>query len=158
MDPNDTAKKLAPSVAGAGIGFFVAGPPGALVGAGIGALSSIIYSFVSPEVETIPLDDYHAQIFNEAVTKLKDPVKLDALADAFDQVGKTGQADLLRKRAALRNLSPEVKKARKAEFKRLLNSKDASEVEKAASACDAEGATGQAEVLRNYARGLRKGG
>ena len=158
MDPNDTAKKLAPSVAGAGIGFFVAGPPGALVGAGIGALSSIIYSFVTPEVETIPLDDYHAQIFNEAVTKLKDPEKLNSLANAFDEVGKNAQADLLRKRAALRELPPDVKKARKAEFKRLLSSKDAAEVEAAANKAASEGATGQAEALRNYAQGLRKSG
>ena len=93
-------------------------------------------------------------VFNNALKTVKDPEKLRKLADAFECESLPAQATLLRKRAALRELPNETKEARREAFKKGMKSKDIAGVEKLAGAFEGEGATGAAEALRNYAKGL----
>ncbi len=154
----DAAKKVGPTAAGAGVGFLVAGPPGALIGAAVGLVTGLIHKKVTqtPNVagET---EDYHAKVFASALQTLRDPEKLEALANAFDRADKPHHAMILRKRAMLTRLSPEQKKARRETFKALLRSNDIKALDQAALEYDAEGATGQAELVRRYADALRRG-
>jgi hypothetical protein len=97
-------------------------------------------------------------IYVAALRSLKDPVKLRALATSFDAEGLKVEAELLRKRASLRDLPPETKKARRESFKKGMSSKDADGVEKLALAFESQGASGAAAALKEYAEGLRKVG
>jgi hypothetical protein len=91
----------------------------------------------------------------EAALRERDGQKLLTLADAFEKEGLIEQATMLRKRARLRNLPPEVKQARRDAFKKLLASDDKDAVLAAAKAYEDEGATGAAAKLRAYAEGLQ---
>lgn len=93
-------------------------------------------------------------VYQTALRKEKDPDKLRALAESYRAQGLTAQADLLEKRAALRELPPEVKAARRAAFKSALASSNKGAVLAMANALDNEGATGAADKLREYAGGL----
>lgn len=93
-------------------------------------------------------------VYQTALRKEKDPSKLRALAESFRAEGLTAQADLLEKRAALRELPAEVKAARRAAFKSALASTNKAAVLAMANALDNEGATGAADKLREYAGGL----
>ncbi len=93
-------------------------------------------------------------IFDTAINSLKDPAKLRELASAFRSQNMLIQADLLEKRAALSEASPEVKAQRRAVLTKALESKDKAAVLNAADAFDSMGATGAADTLRAYANGL----
>lgn len=92
-------------------------------------------------------------VYEEALRSM-DASKLFQLADSFDKAGHKPQADMLRKRARLRSLPREVKKARDQVFRTALKSKDIAEIEKIAAAFEKEGATGAAAKLREHARTL----
>lgn len=94
------------------------------------------------------------KVYSQALKTLKDPVKLKALADKFAAQGFTHEADMLRKRAGLRALPVETKKARRAAFKKALTSKDPTKVHALADLFHKEGAVGSATRLREYAKGL----
>ncbi len=87
-------------------------------------------------------------------TAIKDPMKLRTLARVFRSEGLVAEADMLEKRAALRELPPEVVEARREAFRKLMECADATRVLAAAAAFENEGATGAAENLRKYAAGL----
>src|SRR5512138_1491264 len=72
------------------------------------------------------------QIYEAALVNLKDPEKLRQLADAFHGEECYPQANLLRKRAALRELPAEEKRKNAARFKEGMSSKDPVFVEKVA--------------------------
>lgn len=93
-------------------------------------------------------------VFDHAIKVLKDPIKLRALADAFRKDGLKAYADLLDKRAALRELPEDVKEARAKVFKTFMTSTDPVAIHKVADAFSAQGATGAATALRDYAAGL----
>lgn len=93
-------------------------------------------------------------LFTKAVNTEKDPVKLRALAGQFRSDGLNAQADFLEKRAKLRELPDEVKAQRKAVFKQAMSSTNKEAVLKLADAYEKEAATGAAEALRKYAKGL----
>jgi phosphopentomutase len=95
------------------------------------------------------------KLFDAAIQALPDPEKLRKLADAFQQQGLSKQADLLRKRAALRELPEATKQARKEVFIKTMNSTDPDKVEQAAAVFHGEGCIGAAAVLKLYAEGLR---
>jgi len=95
------------------------------------------------------------KIFEQAMKSLKEPEKLNTLADAFEKEGLKDEATQLRKRAKLRALPPDTQVARREAMKKALASKDPVAVEKVAAAFDKEGATGAAAKLRQYAAGLR---
>lgn len=91
------------------------------------------------------------RIFTAAINgSLKDPAKLDQLADAFDKEQLSEHAKLLRQRAALKRLPKPVQKARQAVFRKAMQSKNKAAVLKLADEFDAQGATGAALKLRQY--------
>ena len=97
--------------------------------------------------------------FETAMHKCKDPAKLRTLAETFDKEGlKDPYGDMLRKRATLRALPEDVKKARREAFHKAMKTTDASKIpvlERMADAYEEEGCTGVAYQLREYARGLK---
>lgn len=95
------------------------------------------------------------KIYEAALKDLKDPAKLKVLADSFAKEGCIQQANMLYKRAGLRELPPEVHKARKQVFKAAQKSTNPQGVEAVATAFEGEGATGAAEALRIHAAALR---
>jgi len=94
-------------------------------------------------------------IYDTALRTLKDPDKLRELACAYRKEGLPVQAEMLEKRAALRELPQEIKEARRAAFKKAKECTDPTKVEVVASAFEHEGATGAAQSLRDYAAGLK---
>ena len=76
------------------------------------------------------------------------------LAAAYDNEGLPTYGDALRKRAALLNLSPEVKATRKAAIQKILGSADSTVARVAANICENDGAYGSAKTLRDYADAL----
>jgi len=104
------------------------------------------YGVLTPERKAA----YH----NALSGAVKEPKKLDGLATAFESQGLKDEAKLLRKRAALRRLPDETKKARSEAFRKALASKDKIAVLRMADAYDGEGCTGAAARLREVAAGL----
>lgn len=95
-------------------------------------------------------------VYETALRELKDPDGLRTLAKAFEEAGFKPEGALLRKRAALRELPAETKEARRAVFRRALQSTNADGVENVARAFLSEGASAAASKLFAYATGLRK--
>jgi len=95
------------------------------------------------------------KVYEAALASLKDPDALRKLADAFQKEGLAPQAELLRKRAALRELPAEVKTQRRDALRKGLQSKNVEGVEKLAAAFAKEGASGAAASLKQYAAGLK---
>ncbi len=95
------------------------------------------------------------QVYEAALKDLKDPVKLKSLADEFDKEGCAKEANMLRKRANLRELPLAQQKARRQVFKTAIKSTNINGVEAVASAFEGEGATGAAEALRIHAAALK---
>jgi hypothetical protein len=97
--------------------------------------------------------------FETAMHKCKDPDKLRKLAETFDKEGlKDPYGDMLRKRATLRALPEDVKKARRDAFHKAMKTTDASKIpvlNRMADAYEEEGCTGVAYQLREYAKGLK---
>ncbi len=93
-------------------------------------------------------------IYDTAINSLKDASKLRELATAFRIQGMAVQADMLEKRAALAEASPEVKEQRRIIFRKAMESRDKAAVLEVARAFDNMGATGAAANLRLYAAGL----
>lgn len=87
-------------------------------------------------------------------TAIKDPVKLRELAAVFRSQGLVAEAEMLTKRAALRELPPEVVQARREAFRAAMASTDATKVMGMADAYESQGCTGAAADLRKYAAGL----
>lgn len=95
------------------------------------------------------------KIYSAAISgALKDPASLDRLANAFAGEGLSEQAVLLRKRAILRRLSKDVKEARRAVWKKAMQSKNKTAVFNLAAEYDKQGCTAAAMRLREYASGL----
>ncbi len=84
-----------------------------------------------------------------------DPEQLRKLASVFDKEGLYIQASMLRKRATLRDVSEDVKNARRSAFDKGMNSNNPEKVELLAKAFEAQTATGAAEALRMHAKNLR---
>jgi len=85
---------------------------------------------------------------------LKDPEILRQLADKFEKERLFPQAALLRQRADLRELPPEIKKARNHTFRKAMRSKKKAAILQLADAYDQQGCTSACEKLRAYAAGL----
>jgi hypothetical protein len=93
-------------------------------------------------------------VYETALNEVQEPDKLRDLAKAFRAEGLTEQAAMLEKRAALRELPQETKKARREVFKKALESKDKANVRKVAAVFHGEGCSGAAAELYRYADGL----
>ena len=93
-------------------------------------------------------------IFETAMRDIEDPAKLRQLAATFREQGLPAQADMLEKRAKLRELPEPVKKARRDAFRKAIKSTDPNAVRNVANAFEKQGAMGAAESLRQYAASL----
>ena len=96
-------------------------------------------------------------IFQAALETVEDSGKLRELADVFQAEGLTAQAELLKKRANLRELPETIKRARHEAFLQAMAAKDPAKVDNIASLFENEGAIGASNALRGYAAGLRAG-
>lgn len=89
---------------------------------------------------------------------LKDPKatpdQLNAMAKEFKSAGLKAEGNELSKRAAILTAPPETLAARKAAFKKAMNSHDAAAVKAVADAFHKVGHYEAASKLRNYAKGL----
>lgn len=77
------------------------------------------------------------------------------LAVELEEKGFPDKAEILRKRAAIRDLAPEVQETRGKVYRRAMRSKKPASVEAVADAFAGEGCVGAAATLRKYAEGLR---
>jgi hypothetical protein len=91
------------------------------------------------------------KLYDQALTNMKDPVKLRKLAAAYHKEGLTDQGTMLQKRARLRELPADVKAGRRDAFKKGMTLTNPASVEKLAATFEKEGATGAAAALRAYA-------
>jgi hypothetical protein len=95
-----------------------------------------------------------AKVFEAALKTLKDPVKLEKLAQGFQDSGLKAEATELRKRAKYYAAPKEVKEKYKETFRKSLSSTDPQKVTNAARAFHKVGMYGAAEKLKQYAGGL----
>jgi len=90
------------------------------------------------------------RLYQAALVNLRDPAKLRQLAQAFDKEGFREQADMLYKRAHLKDLPKEIIKARNELFHKAMASRNLEIVRKVADAFEQEGATNAAAKLREH--------
>jgi hypothetical protein len=95
-------------------------------------------------------------IFETAMSDLKDPERLEKLADSFQKEGLKEHADLLRKRANLRRLPDDVKKQRREIFRKAMASRNPDAIELVANAFYKEGCIGASKALREHAEAVRE--
>jgi len=97
------------------------------------------------------------KLFQQALRETKDPLKLKALAKEFRSHGLNAPAEMLEKRAALKELPTEIKDKRNAVVTRTLALKDPKIVKTIAASFEGEGCVGLAQKLREYADSLERG-
>lgn len=129
---------------------------------GLGALGAGV-GYLRHKRKPKGLTPERKKVYDEALRSLKEPEKLRKLADVFDKEGLKVEAEMLRKRAALRELPAEDKAKRKEAFRKGMRTHDDNgkvqnpdKVEKLAGAFLSQGATGNATALKRHAEGLRK--
>ena len=94
------------------------------------------------------------QQYHDAMNRILDVEKLEAIASKFHGEGHTEEADKIRARIKLRKLPKDVKEARTKVMRKALQSDDKVKVLNIAEIFEREGATGCASELRKYAEGL----
>lgn len=118
---------------------------------GVGAMGAAWWKVKNRKPKMTPA---RKRIYTEALRSLKDPAKLKVLADEFEKEGLKHEAEMLRKRAALR-AKPEVLKKEHAEaFRKGMASTNPEGVNKLANAFAKTGALAAASRLKQYAKGL----
>ena len=95
------------------------------------------------------------RIYEAALNSLKDASRLRILGNTFIQEGLIDEGNLLLKRAALRELTPQQKEENKNKFKQAMAMTNPAEVLAIAADFEERGCTGAARNLRNYAKGLK---
>jgi len=94
------------------------------------------------------------QIYESALVTLKQPEKLRALAAAFEGEGLIAEADLLKKRASIRELPKSKREERRAIFRRAIQSSNIPAIRAVAAEFRAAGCTGAAANLYAHADSL----
>lgn len=94
-------------------------------------------------------------LFQGAMNSLKEPEKLRGLADKFHGEGFPAQAEMLRKRANLRELPTEIQEQRREVFRKGMRCVDADKIEALARVYEKEGCLGSCDTLLIYAEGIR---
>lgn len=94
------------------------------------------------------------QIYQSALVTLKQPEKLRALAAAFESEGLIAEADLLNKRAAIRELPKSKREARREVFRKAIQSSNIPAIRAVADEFRAAGCTGAAANLYQHADSL----
>jgi hypothetical protein len=153
-------------------------PTGAKIGAGVGAGALLVFG--APAIVPVGIagavyggykllrtsfggegwsscmTPERVRIYQQAVAELKDPAKLRGLADMFEQTGCAREAEHLRKRARLRDRTPDERRADKARYKAAMSSSDVREIEKAVSYFQGIGADGCVRHLRLRIKALKE--
>lgn len=136
---------------GAGIGgltgFFFFGPVGGIAGAAIGGA----LARVAPKRERIEMSPEGKMAFKTMMATEKTPEELREMAVVLDGQGHTLEAEMLRGRAALRELPAEVREQRKEIYRRAMASDDVEEIREFAGVFDAAQAFSSAQSLRQHA-------
>lgn len=94
------------------------------------------------------------QIYESALVTLKQPEKLRALAAAFEGEGLIAEADLLKKRAAIKELPKSKREERRAIFRKAIQSSNIPAIRAVADEFRAAGCTGAAANLYQHADSL----
>jgi hypothetical protein len=93
-------------------------------------------------------------VYEAALQSVKDPIELRKLADVFDEVELTDEAEVLRKRAQLRELPAEIQDKRRDAFRKAMSCLDPVKVIECADAFSECACFSAASNLRKYASGL----
>lgn len=94
-------------------------------------------------------------VYESAMHFVKDPTKLNKLADAYQKQGLATQATNLRSRANLPKTNPKIQAAYQNALKQGLVSTDPVAINALATAFEQKGAMNVASTLRQYAAGLK---
>lgn len=147
---------------GIGLGLaavtFVGAPailPVAAAGVGYGAYRAARNKWGKTSCEMTP---ERRRVYEQALEKLKDPVKLRMLADEFEKAGCRKEADHLRKRAALGEQTPEQTLAARKLYRDALKTKDATKALAAAAYFKKIAADGAARHIEARVRALKAAG
>ena len=123
----------------------------------IGVLTTAAYVAQSrrkPQAPNAKVQAERAVIYETLINDVKDADTLRKFSNAFREQGCIAEADMLLKRAALRELPPEAAKERRDAYKKGMASKNPAAIRELANAFDETGATGAAVSLRDYAHAL----
>jgi hypothetical protein len=130
--------------------------PKVFIPVGVVVLAGVSYHFAKKRDETkkTALTPERKAVYEGALTSLKNPDELRKMADSFESVGLPEHATVLRKRAHLHELPPEIQKRRKEEFQFAMSHHDPNVVLKYADAFSDSAAFSAANHLRKYAGAL----
>ena len=133
------------------VGFLFGGP----AGAGIGALVGAALANVSPPSRKGEMTPERQSLYNAAMNSTSSPAELRELAESFESEGLKAEAEMLRKRAELRELPKEVRDQRRQAYRQMVCSDDVDAISEMATAFATEGALGSATGLRQHAADVR---
>jgi hypothetical protein len=141
---------------GAGIGAFLGFAFGGPIGAGIGAVvgGGIAHASTGDETKGV-LTPRRKLIYKRAMETVSDPDEIRTLAKAFEEEGLRGQAEMLRKRAKLRELPLSKQETRRIAFRKSMACDDPDVILKMALAFQDEGALDAAKALRDHAEAVQ---
>jgi hypothetical protein len=122
--------------------------------AAIFGLASLVAMKKSPAPSVSPETLADRRMIYEVALNSKDPVVLRRLAKAFESQGHKAEAIMLEKRAALRELPPDVKRQRSEAYRKGLASTNPSGVRNLAAAFEHMGCSAAAARLREHAAAL----
>ncbi len=139
----------------AGIGALAVFGIPALVPVAVGAASLGGFYLYKQRKYSLAMTPERIKVYEQALSSLKDQTKLRVLADEFEKAGCVKEAQHLRKRAALRDLSPAEKKVNSNRYKAAMAAMKSSQVHGEADYFEEIGADGAAKNLRMKAQALR---
>jgi hypothetical protein len=131
---------------GAAAGFMFGGPIGAGIGALLGAV--VAHQMSKPKGEMTPR---RALVYTRAMESIKSPADLNKLADSFAGEGLHAQANMLRKRAALRDLPQDMKNQRRMIFRKAMCSDNIAAIRDVAAQFAEQGSTDAAKMILTHA-------
>jgi hypothetical protein len=120
-----------------------------------GAIASFAVNRTREKKRESAMTPQRKAVYEAALMSLKDPKQLRKLADAFEQVGLEKEADILRKRAALRELPDNIVAGRKDAFRKAMSSLEPQKIIRTADAFSQVACFSAASNLRKYAAGLQ---
>jgi hypothetical protein len=114
----------------------------------------VLWRYFVHQKNTGDLTPERQAVYSTAMTFVKDPEKLETLAQAFSDTGLPEQARALRNRSRLPTLPENVKLARAQALKAALSSTDPVAIKALAKVFESQGMGAAAGMLKDYAQGL----
>jgi hypothetical protein len=140
---------------GAGIGATIGWVMGGAVGAGVGAAAGALFSRSNPPSRKGVVTPSRMALYEKAMAWIESPERLEEIAGAFAAEELTAHAEMLRRKAALRRLTPEASAERRRHFLRGLGASKPDAIETLAANFHVEGARLAARELRRHAADMR---